>query len=54
MTTAIAAITVQGLHRRYGAGDDAFEAVRGVALAVPTGTISALLGTNGAGMTSTL
>ena len=54
MTTAIAAITVQGLHRRYGAGDDAFEAVRGVDLAVPTGTISALLGTNGAGKTSTL
>ena len=54
MTTAIAAITVQGLRRRYGAGDDAFEAVRGVDLAVPTGTISALLGTNGAGKTSTL
>ena len=54
MTTAIAAIAVHGLRRRYGAGDDAFEAVRGVDLAVPTGTISALLGTNGAGKTSTL
>jgi ABC-2 type transport system ATP-binding protein len=54
MTTAIAAITAHGLRRRYGAGDDSFEAVRGVDLAVPTGTISALLGTNGAGKTSTL
>jgi ABC-2 type transport system ATP-binding protein len=54
MTIATAAIKVQGLHRRYGAGADAFEAVRGLDLTVPTGTISALLGTNGAGKTSTL
>jgi ABC-2 type transport system ATP-binding protein len=54
MTTAIAAIAVQGLRRSYGTGDHAFEAVRGLDLAVPAGTISALLGTNGAGKTSTL
>jgi ABC-2 type transport system ATP-binding protein len=57
MTTsppATAAIAVQGLRRAYGVGETAFEAVRGVDLAVPTGTISALLGTNGAGKTSTL
>jgi ABC-2 type transport system ATP-binding protein len=48
------AIAVQDLRRRYGAGPDAFEAVRGIDLAVPTGTITALLGTNGAGKTSTL
>ena len=52
--TAIAAIAVQGLRRSYGPGDDAYEAVRGVDLDVPPGTISALLGTNGAGKTSTL
>ena len=48
------AIRVSGLRRSYGAGGDAFEAVRGVDLEVPTGTITALLGTNGAGKTSTL
>ena len=48
------AIRVSGLRRSYGTGDDAFEAVRGVDLEVPAGTITALLGTNGAGKTSTL
>ncbi len=48
------AIRVTGLRRSYGTGDDAFEAVRGVDLDVPAGTITALLGTNGAGKTSTL
>ncbi|MDQ1105167.1 ABC transporter ATP-binding protein [Nocardioides zeae] len=49
-----AAISVRGLRRTYGKGSAAFEAVRGVDLDVPTGTITALLGTNGAGKTSTL
>jgi ABC-2 type transport system ATP-binding protein len=49
-----AAIRVRGLRRTYGHGPDAYEAVRGVDLDVPTGTIVALLGTNGAGKTSTL
>ena len=48
------AIRVSGLRRTYGTGADAFEAVRGVDLEVRTGTITALLGTNGAGKTSTL
>ena len=52
MTTA--AIEVRGLHRSYGTGAGAFEAVRGVDLSVEAGTITALLGTNGAGKTSTL
>ena len=45
---------MRGLRRTYGAGSGAFEAVRGVDLDVPAGTITALLGTNGAGKTSTL
>ncbi|MBJ7451257.1 MAG: ABC transporter ATP-binding protein [Blastococcus sp.] len=49
-----AAVTVRGLHRTYGHGASAYEAVRGVDLDVPTGSITALLGTNGAGKTSTL
>lgn len=48
------AIVLHDLHRSYGHGDAAFEAVRGIDLDVPTGTIGALLGTNGAGKTSTL
>ncbi|MDT9593971.1 ABC transporter ATP-binding protein [Nocardioides zeae] len=48
------AIAVRGLRRTYGTGSDAFEAVRGVDLTVPVGTVTALLGTNGAGKTSTL
>ena len=48
------AIRVRGLRRKYGSGASAFEAVRGIDLDVPTGSITALLGTNGAGKTSTL
>jgi ABC-2 type transport system ATP-binding protein len=47
-------IEVSGLHRVYGTGRGAFEAVRGIDLAVEAGTIVALLGTNGAGKTSAL
>ena len=49
-----AAIRVRGLRRSYGRGQDSFEAVRGVDLDVAAGSITALLGTNGAGKTSTL
>jgi DNA helicase HerA-like ATPase len=48
------AIRVRGLRRTYGQGPSAYEAVRGVDLDVPVGSVTALLGTNGAGKTSTL
>ena len=47
-------IVVRGLRRSYGSGHGAFDAVRGIDLSVAAGTIHALLGTNGAGKTSTL
>ena len=47
-------ISARGLRRTYGHGDDAFEAVRGLDLDVFEGEVFALLGTNGAGKTSTL
>ncbi|WP_062208928.1 ABC transporter ATP-binding protein [Streptomyces sp. NBRC 109706] len=50
------AIEVNGLRRRYqGPGaDDGFEAVRGLDFTVRQGEVFALLGTNGAGKTSTV
>ncbi len=48
------AVQVRGLRRTYGSGPTAYEAVRGIDLDVRTGSITALLGTNGAGKTSTL
>lgn len=48
------AISCRGVRRTYGAGRAAFTAVRGVDLDVPPGSITALLGTNGAGKTSTV
>ena len=53
-TTLPPPVRIEGLRRRYGSGASGFEAVRGVDLEVAAGTITALLGTNGAGKTSTL
>ncbi|SDT70401.1 ABC-2 type transport system ATP-binding protein [Streptomyces sp. TLI_053] len=47
-------IEVTDLHRHYGTGSDRYHAVRGVDLTVGRGELFALLGTNGAGKTSTM
>jgi ABC-2 type transport system ATP-binding protein len=48
-------ITVRDVRRRYGGiGGRGFEAVRGVTFSVRRGELFALLGTNGAGKTSTI
>src|SRR4051795_3771968 len=48
-------IEVENLRRHYGRpGHHGFEAVRGVSFSVRRGELFALLGTNGAGKTSTL
>ena len=48
-------IRVRDLRRRYGGpGGRGFEAVRGVSFSVRRGELFALLGTNGAGKTSTM
>ncbi len=44
------AITIDGLTKRYGT----FEALRGIDLAVPRGSLFGLVGPNGAGKTTTL
>ncbi|MFC7532007.1 ABC transporter ATP-binding protein [Actinoplanes sp. GCM10030250] len=52
-STTSAAVEVTAVHRRYG-GSNGFEAVRGVSFDVRRGELFALLGTNGAGKTSTM
>ncbi|MGW3075197.1 MULTISPECIES: ABC transporter ATP-binding protein [unclassified Kitasatospora] len=47
-------IEVTDLHRHYGGGTSGYHAVRGVDLTVRRGELFALLGTNGAGKTSTM
>ncbi|MGW7445944.1 ABC transporter ATP-binding protein [Kitasatospora sp. NPDC054795] len=47
-------IEVTDLHRHYGGGTTGYHAVRGVDLTVRRGELFALLGTNGAGKTSTM
>ena len=53
-TALDALVSCEGLRRRYGRGARTFEAVRGVDLRAGAGELFALLGTNGAGKTSTL
>ncbi|GAA4857540.1 ABC transporter ATP-binding protein [Kitasatospora terrestris] len=53
--TSRPAVEAVGLHRRYGPAEGAgFDAVRGLDLTVHRGELFALLGTNGAGKTSTM
>ena len=47
-------ISVTDLHRSYGRRRSSFAAVRGVSFSVRRGELFAILGTNGAGKTSTL
>jgi putative ABC transport system ATP-binding protein len=44
-----AAVSAYNLVRRYGEGDSAVEAVRGVSLEVPTGQFTAIMGPSGSG-----
>jgi putative ABC transport system ATP-binding protein len=44
-----AAVAAHNLTRRYGDGDSAVEAVRGVSLAIPSGEFSAIMGPSGSG-----
>jgi putative ABC transport system ATP-binding protein len=43
------AISARDLTRRYGEGDSAVEAVRGVSLEIPTGQFTAIMGPSGSG-----
>ncbi len=53
-TIETSVIEVTNLWRRYGTGNRAYDAVRGVSLSVGKGELFGLLGTNGAGKTSTI
>jgi putative ABC transport system ATP-binding protein len=44
-----AAVAARNLTRRYGDGDTAVEAVRGVSLEIPTGEFTAIMGPSGSG-----
>ncbi|MFI0240753.1 ATP-binding cassette domain-containing protein [Streptomyces sp. NPDC016845] len=50
--TSTYAVLSEGLEKRFGSGDEAVHAVRGLDLAVREGTVYGLLGPNGAGKTT--
>ena len=48
-TAAGAVVAAQGLTRRYGAGETAVDALRGVSLDIPRGHLTAVMGPSGSG-----
>ncbi|MFJ2772256.1 ATP-binding cassette domain-containing protein [Streptomyces sp. NPDC087300] len=50
--TSTYAVLSEGLEKRYGSGDSAVRALRGLDLAIAEGTVCGLLGPNGAGKTT--
>ena len=42
-----AVVAASGLTRRYGAGDTAVDALRGVSLSIPRGELTAVMGPSG-------
>ncbi|WAL94601.1 ATP-binding cassette domain-containing protein [Streptomyces sp. Je 1-369] len=50
--TSTYAVLSEGLEKRFGSGDTAVRALRGLDLAIPAGTVCGLLGPNGAGKTT--
>jgi putative ABC transport system ATP-binding protein len=48
-TAATLAVAARGIVRRYGEGESAVEAVRGVSLEVPAGQFTAIMGPSGSG-----
>ncbi|MEU5777456.1 ATP-binding cassette domain-containing protein [Streptomyces venezuelae] len=50
--TSTYAVLSEGLEKRFGSGDTAVSALRGLDLAIPEGSVCGLLGPNGAGKTT--
>jgi putative ABC transport system ATP-binding protein len=47
-------VTAKGLVRRYGSGDAAVDALRGVSLSIPRGDLTAVMGPSGSGKSTLL
>ena len=54
MAEAGLGIRIQGLHKRYGTGDTAVEALKGVDLEVAPGEVVGLIGPSGSGKSTLL